>query len=201
MSEIFECLFGSKSRARIVRLFVLNGEKEYLVEDVVLKTLAPRRDTTKILGQLKKIKLVIEHTRKGKKMYTANPQFELYPELRTLFSKPSFGSDDQAFHKIRGVGDVRLILVSGIFLNYPKSKADMILVANTVSRAKLKTAVAALEAEVGQEVRFVLMTLEEFQYRLNMTDRFLIEAVEQPHREVFNKLPEFKRFVAGVKKR
>jgi hypothetical protein len=201
MSEIFECLFGSKARARIVRLMVLNSEKEYTAEDVLAKTLAPKREAVKVLGQLKKLKLTIEHTRKGKKTYSGNPQFELFNELRTLFSKPSFGSEDAAFRKIRGIGDVRLIVVSGIFLNYPKSKADMILVANTVSRTKLKTAIASLEAEVGQEIRFVLMTLEEFQYRLNMMDRFLIECIEQPYREVFNKLPEFKRFVAGVKKK
>ena len=201
MSETFECLFGSKARARIVRLMVLNGEREYSPEDILAKTLAPKREAVKVLGQLKKLKLILEHTRKGKKTYSANPQFELFNELRTLFSKPSFGSEDTAFRKIRGVGDVRLILVSGIFLNYPKSKADMILVSNTVSRTKLKTAIASLEAEVGQEIRFVLMTLEEFQYRLNMMDRFLIECIEQPYREVFNKLPEFKRFVAGVKKK
>jgi ubiquinone/menaquinone biosynthesis C-methylase UbiE len=120
--------------------------------------------------------------------------------LRSLFAKPSFDVDDKVFRKVRGVGDVRLILVGGIFLNYAKSKADMILVANNVSRSKLKSAIATLEAEIGQEVRFVLMTVEELQYRLNMMDRFLIEFIEQPYQEILNKLSEFKRFVAGVRK-
>ena len=200
MPEIFEFLFGSKSRARILRLFVLNTDKEFLIEDVVTKTLAPRRETLRILSQFKKYKLIIEHARKGKKSYSVNPQFEALTELRALFAKPSFNVEDQVFRKIRTVGDVRLVVVSGIFLNYPKSKADMILVANNVSRAKLKSAISTLEAEVGQEVRFVLMTVEELQYRLNMMDRFLIEFIEQPYQEILNKLSEFKRFVAGVKK-
>ena len=36
---------------------------------------------------------------------------------------------------------MRLLLVSGIFLNYQRAKADMILVVNNPSRAKLKSAI------------------------------------------------------------
>lgn len=200
MPEVFEFLFGSKARARLLRLFVLNPDKEMSIEEILEKTLVSRREATKLLSQFKRFKIILGHTRRGKKSYTINVHFDLYSELKALFSNPSFDVNDKAFHKLRAAGDVRLVLVSGLFLKYPKSKADMILVANNVSRAKLRAAIAALEAEVGQEVRFVLMTVEEMQYRLNMMDRFLMEFVEQPYEEVINKVPEFKRFVAGIRK-
>lgn len=200
MPEVFEFLFGSKARARLLRLFVLNPDKEFSLEEALEKTLVPRREAVRLFNQFKKFKIVLEHSRKSKKSYVANVHFDLYPELRSLFSNPSFDIDNKSFRKLRGAGDVRLLLVSGLFLKYPKSKADMILVANNVSRSKLKAAITSLEAEVGQEVRFVLMTLEELQYRLNMMDRFLMEFVEQPYEEVLNKVPEFKRFVAGIRK-
>ena len=104
------------------------------------------------------------------------------------------------FKKLQAVGDVRLLLVSGIFLNYQKSKADMILVVNNPSRAKLKSAIGYIEAEIGREIRFVLMNGEELQYRLNMMDRFLMEFLENPMREIVNKVPELKRFVAGLRR-
>ena len=33
-----------------------------------------------------------------------------------------------------------------------------------------------------------------------MLDRFLIEFLEGPYEEVVNKVPEFKRFIAGLRK-
>jgi hypothetical protein len=55
---------------------------------------------------------------------------------------------------------------------------------------------AYLEAEVGREIRFVLMNSEEL-LRLNMLDRFFIEFLEGPYEEVTNKVPELKRFISG----
>ena len=68
------------------------------------------------------------------------------------------------------MGEVKLILISGLFINNPKSKVDMILVVNNENRTKLKHAIAHLEAEVGKEIRFFLMNAEELHYRLNMLD-------------------------------
>ena len=76
----------------------------------------------------------------------------------------------------------------------------MILVVNNVNRSKLKAAMSFLEAEVGRDIRFVLMSNEELQYRLNMMDRFLMEFLEHSHQEIINKAPELKRFVAGLKR-
>ena len=76
----------------------------------------------------------------------------------------------------------------------------MILVINNTSRGKLKNVMNNLEAEVGKEVSFVLMNSEEFKYRLDMLDRFLMDFLEGPYDEIVNKIPGLKRFVAGIKK-
>jgi len=44
----------------------------------------------------------------------------------------------------------------------------MILVGDGISRAKLRNLMNNLEAEIGKEVDFVMMTHEEFKYRLNI---------------------------------
>jgi hypothetical protein len=200
MSDIFEILFGSKARARLLRFFLLNAEKEFLAEEVVEKTLLKKSEVAKEMLQLKKIGFLTEKARKGKKAAVANPQFPFYSELKTLFSQPNVTAHSKAFQKLNAVGEVRLVLISGLFLNYAKSKADLILVVNHPNRAKLKSAMGYLEAEVGREIRFVLMNNEELQYRLNMMDRFLIEFLESPHQAVVNKVPELKRFIAGLKR-
>lgn len=197
---LFDSLFGSKARSRLIRFFLLNPGTEFSASDVSEKTLVSRPDVSRELVRLAKMKMVIEHARKGKKMFSVNEDFPFYTELKSLVSKLNVHAQSQVFRKVKVIGEVKLILISGLFLNYPKSKVDMILVVNNVNRTKLKHAIAHLEAEVGKEIRFVLMNMEELQYRLNMLDRFFIEFLEAPYEEVSNKVPELKRFIAGLKK-
>ncbi len=200
MADVFETLFGSKGRARLLRLFILNPEKTFLVEEITGKTLLQRAPLLREARNMVKIKLLIEKTKGGKSQFSVNQNFPFFAELRALFLRPDASVYDGMLRKIQAVGDVRLFLVSGVFLNHAKSKADMILVVNNPSRAKLKSAISYIEAEIGREIRFVLMNSEDLQYRLNMMDRFLMEFLENPVREIVNKVPELKRFVAGFQK-
>ncbi len=197
---IFDTLFGSKARARLIRFFLVNPGTEFSASEVVEKTLISRSDVTRELARLTKMKLLFERSRKGKKCFVVNEEFPFYTELKSLVSKLNIHAQSQVFRKLKIIGEVKLILISGLFLNYPKSKVDMILVVNNINRTKLKHAIVHLEAEVGREIRFVLMNSEELHYRLNMLDRFFIEFLEGPYEGVVNKVPELKRFIAGLKK-
>ncbi len=197
---LFDTLFGSKARSRLIRFFLLNPGVEFSALEVSEKTLISRPEASRELIRLAKMKLVLERARKGRKSFVVNEDFPFYTELKSLVSKLNVHAQSQIFRKLKIVGEVKLILISGLFLNYPKSKVDMILVVNNINRTKLKHAIAHLEAEVGKEIRFVLMNMEELHYRLNMLDRFFIEFLEAPYEEVSNKVPELKRFIAGLKK-
>lgn len=197
---LFDTLFGSKARSRLIRFFLLNPGVEFTAATVSEKTMVSKPEVVRELGKLSKMKLTIERSRKGRKHFIVNEEFPFYAELKSLVSKLNVHAQSQVFRKLKTVGEVKLILISGLFLNYPKSKVDMILVVNNVNRTKLKHVVTHLEAEVGKEIRFVLMNSEELHYRLNMLDRFFIEFLEGPYEEVVSKVPELKRFIAGVKK-
>lgn len=193
-------MFGSKARARVIRFFLLNTEGEYAVLDVTAKILLPRVDVAREIHKLTKLGMVLEKSRKWKKVYVTNTAFPFYTELKSLASKLNVHAQSQVFKRLRAIGEVKLILISGLFLNYAKSKVDMILVVNNVNRTKLRHAIQYLEAEAGKEIQFVLMNSEELHYRLNMLDRFFVEFLEGPYEEVVNKVPELKRFIAGIHK-
>lgn len=197
---LFEALFGSRVRARLIRFFAMNPEGEFAVSDIAERTLLPRSDVAREAKKLAKMKFIHERSRQHKHVYVSNTDFPFYIELKSLVSKLNVNAEARVFRKLKTIGEVKLILISGLFLNYPKAKVDMILVVNNLNRAKLRQAVTHLEAEVGKEVRFVLMNSEELQYRLNMLDRFFIEFLEGPYEEVVNKVVELKRFIAGIRK-
>ncbi len=200
MSEVLEMLFGSKARVRVLRFFLLNSENEYSVEEITKKNMLTSAAVRKEVNSLKKIGFVKEKTKKGVKTYLLDSSFHFYSELKSLFSKSTASPESKSLARLKGIGDVKLALVSGIFLNYPKSKVDMVLVVNNVSRSKLKNVMSSLEAEIGKEVSFALMNSEEFKYRLDMLDRFLLDFLEGPHTELIDKIPGLKRFILGLKK-
>ncbi len=200
MSEVLEMLFGSKTRVRVLRLFLLNPESEYSASEVAKKNMISIASVRKELNALKKISFIKEKSKKGLKTYLLDSSFHFYPELKSLISKSTASPESKSLARLKGIGEVKLALISGIFLNYPKSKVDMVLVVNNVSRGKLKNLMSSLEAEIGKEVSFALMNSEEFKYRLDMLDRFLLDFLEGPHTELVDKIPGLKRFILGLKK-
>lgn len=200
MSEILDSLFGSKTKTRLLRFFLLNQEKDHSLDDISKKNMIPIVKMRKEINELKKIKFINEKSKKSGKTYVLNEEFCFLDELKSLLTKSNFHAQPKSLDKIRLIGDVKLAMVSGTFVNYPKSKVDLVLVANDVSRTKLKQAMTSLEAEVGKEISFVLMDSEEFKYRLDMLDRFILEFLEAPHEELINKIPGLKRVEQNLKK-
>lgn len=200
MSDILESLFGSRAKLRILRSFLLNPGKEYSVADIAEKNMLKSPEVRKEINKLKKIELVKESTKKRRKYYRVNSDFALYHELKSLIAKSNIFPQCKSMGKAKSVGEVKLLLTSGIFLNYPKSKADILLVANSVSRAKLNTFIKNLEAEVGKEVRYVLISSDELNYRINMLDRFLLDFFRDPHEEIINNIPKLSKFIKNLKR-
>lgn len=199
MSEILEQLFGSRERARLLRFFLQNPDHQYEFGDIIRKNMIKSNPAKHELLSLVNMKFAIKRTKKGKNYYELNQEFNFYPELKNLVAKSNVYPQCKSLGKISGLGSVKLAVISGVFISYPKSKADMIIVGDGISKAKLKNLMGSLEAEIGKEINFVLMTMDEFKYRLNMLDKFVLEFLEGPHEEIINKITGLKQFIAKRK--
>jgi len=199
MSEILENLFGSKSKTRLLRFFLQNPEHEYSLQEIAKRNMLKNSAIRREVENLVRIKLILKRTKKGKRSYLLNQNFVFYPELKNLISKDNLYPQSKSLSRIKDIGNIKLAAISGAFINYHKSKADMILVGDGISRAKLKNLMSSLEAEIGKEIDFVLMSGEEFKYRLNMLDKFILEFLEGPHEEIINKISGLKRLIANRK--
>lgn len=195
---LFDTLFGSRVRARLLRLFLLNPETEFDATAAAKRVQLKRPEVVKELGRLEKMKFVQAKRKSGKKVYQVRLDFPFFSELRALVSKLNLNTRSAVFRKLKQTGNVKLVLITGVFINYPKSKVDMLLVIDNASKLKLRNTLQTLEAEIGKEVRYSLMTSEEIRYRIDMLDRFLIEFFEGPYESVIDKMPDIKRFVSGL---
>ena len=199
MPEILESLFGSKSRSRLLRFFVLNPGKEITMKELKSQMNTDGRRMRADINVLLRIEFITQTTRKGEKYFTLNESFPYYIELRNLFVKANTYPQCKELKKINDIGRVKLILISGIFLNYDKSRVDVLIVCDDMSRTKLAKAIGLIESEVGKEVRYMTMTSEELMYRLDMMDRFLIDVLSAPHDIVVNKIPKLQKFILNLK--
>ncbi len=200
MPEILEHLFGSRSRSRMLRFFVLNPGKEISLTDVKKKMNIDGRRIRGDINALRKIEFIIESVRKGEKYYMLNEAFPYYVELRNLFIKANTYPQCKELKQIKDVGRVKLVMISGIFLNYDKSRLDILIVCDDMNRTKLVKAIEVIEAEIGKEVRYMAMTSDELHYRLDMMDRFLIDFLGSPHDTVINKVPKLQKFIFNLQK-
>lgn len=200
MIDVLELLFGSKEKSRLIRFFVLNPETLYSFEEIISKNRIKKNESRRALRGLIKMKLILERSIKRQKFYVLNKSFSYYLELHTLIAATNRHPQCEGLKRIKQVGDVKLVLLSGVFLDYGKGKIDMLLVVNNVQRTKLAQIISFIEAEIGREIRYMLLDAEEFRYRLELTDRFLTDFFEGPHEELINRIPNLKRLITILKK-
>ena len=123
--------------------------------------------------------------------YYLNRQFQYMDELMDLVLKSSPEEKEKMTEGLLKLGRVKLAIATGIFLNKVNAEAiatDLFLVGDDISRRKLRSFLKSLEADVGKEVRYVVMEKEEFQYRMGMFDRFIRVILEGPHEKLINRL-------------
>lgn len=200
MPEILEHLFGSKSRSRMLRFFVLNPGKEISLKELKKKMNVDGRRVRGDLNMLLKIDFIKQTTRKKEQYFELNESFPYYVELRNLFIKANTYPQCKELKRINEAGRVKLVMISGIFLNYDKARLDILIVCDDMSRTKLAKSIEAVEAEIGKEVRYMAMTSDEMSYRLNMMDRFLMDFLSSPHDIVINKIPKLQKFILNLQK-
>ena len=79
-------------------------------------------------------------------------------------------------------------MIAGVLINSQKSRADLLVVGDKISERKFVKVLKAIESGIGREVHYALMNVQDFKYRKDMFDRFVLDALEFPHRKLINKL-------------
>lgn len=212
MENILEKLFESVPRARILRLFMQNRSGFFTFPEITKRTKVRPAAAKKELVKLMKIGVIkrkvaafreeiVKKARSKKKpspiriklrkakVYYANPAFRFLPELSDLVVKASAASRKKLLRQVKRLGNVKLAVLSGVFVqNNGNSRADILIVGDGLKKRKLDNFFSQLESEMGKTLSYTIMDTNEFKYRLDMYDRFLRDILEYPHDKLINKL-------------
>jgi hypothetical protein len=188
---MLEKLFGSRARVKILKLFLLNpADKFYirqLARDLKLQLNSVRRELENlenfgILTSVIKDDEADEAKKSAaggqeKKYFRANPDFVLFDEIKALMVKAQILYEKDFVRKLQGMGKVKLLVLTGLFVNNPNTLIDILLVGK-INKVKLIKLIKELETELGKEINFTVFEPKEFKYRRDITDIFLYGVLE-----------------------
>lgn len=202
-SRILEKLFASPTLIRMIRFFYLNPNVIFLKGEIQERIGGDARQLRKTIAILTHIGFLKERTlsssvssSSGKKMKKKHRQegfllhrgFPLFQELKDLMLSPSPISKPELARALKQLGRVKLLLLSGVFIRKEDQRVDLFVVADGVKPHLFERLMRHVEAEIGKELKYALMTSQDFTYRFNLSDRFIREIFDVPHEILINKL-------------
>jgi hypothetical protein len=187
MVDTLSKLFGSTSRVKLLRLFLFNPSQTFTVSEAAERSRVPGREVSRELGNFADIQLLSKNNRGRVAHYTLNQEFPYLSALQNLLLNASARADD-IYERIKRVGVVKLVVVSGIFVGEWEGRVDLLIVADKVREGALEKHMRVLESEIGREIHYALLTTQEFFYRLNMNDHLLRDVLDYTHRIMYDRL-------------
>jgi len=183
---LIDALFGSKTRVKLLHLFLNNPGKAFYVREITRLIDEQINSVRRELANMLSIGIITSDTADNKLYYEINQRYEHYVPLRAIFADgriesviaPSTTSAWQ--DEITGLPGVRLVLAAGILVRGSTSNVDILLVGETPP-AKVKQVMKDIELKEGRELNYSMLNYDDFYYRLSVRDKFITEILHGKH--------------------
>ena len=197
---MLEQLFGSRTRTRLLHLFLKNPETKFFIRELTRRIDTQINSVRRELKNLRECGIIIEVTDEGidqsptktsgglrkntkktdnalKKYFQANPGFLLFNELKDLFVKSPLLLQNKFIRELSSYGQGEYALMTGFFVGRTDTPVD-ILIVGEIDRHRVARLISSIEKEIDQEINYAVMKTSEFYYRKSITDRFLFTILE-----------------------
>lgn len=202
--EILGTLFESDVKVKTMRLFLFNPNLSFDVGMVAERVQCSNREAEKEIKKLEKVGLIkrkifyknvevkhkdkTENTKEKIKGWGINSEFHYINALQHLLIEISPFSKEEIIKRISRAGSIKLLIISGVFIQDWESRADILIVGDRLNKASLGKTMKTMESEIGKELRYAAFETKDFNYRLNMCDKLIRDILDFPHKKLINKL-------------
>lgn len=181
MSTI-DALFGSKTRVKLLHLFLNNPDKAFYVREITRLIDEQINSVRRELANMLAVGVILSDGVDNKLYYTANQQYEHYESLRQIFAgtikrnrTQSAKEADVAWKpELSKLSGLRVAIAAGILVRGSASPIDLLLV-GSVSSARVNSLVKKIEKAEGRELNYTVLSYDDFYYRLSVRDKFIAE--------------------------
>lgn len=174
-------LFTSNTRIKLLTVFLMNPEEEYFIRELTRKLTEQINSIRRELDNLKRLGLLKAKIRNRKKYYCINKNFVLLDELKSIVVK-ALSSQNSIANDIVKLGDVKLLVLSGQFVDQPTETVDMLIVGD-VDKEKFGEYLNN-DLSTKRSVKFAIMSENDYKYRLSCKDKFISEIISNPLNQI-----------------
>ena len=178
--EILGKILGSPARVRIMRLFLVNRNQNFIGQAVAKRS----RTNREVVRRELRLLTSIGFTKKRGNSWSFNPTFKYEAEFEDLLLGSDILSQEAILDNFKKVGRLKLLIISGIFIKSRDSRADLLVVGDRLKRGRIEEGIRKIESELGGELTYVVFDTKEFLYRLDMYDKLVRDILDYPHEVV-----------------
>ena len=194
--DMIDALFGSKTRVKLLHLFLNNPGQSFYVREITRKIDEQINSVRRELSNMLDVGVITSDSADNKLYYQVDQRYDYYVPLRAIFgdnvdqshmvAASSVGAAEEYSVALRAIPALTLAMLAGVLVKGSNSKIDVLLVGN-VSPAKVKTAIKVIEAGEGRDINYTVLSYDEFYYRLSVRDRFITEILNGKYAVVVDK--------------
>lgn len=177
-------IFGGEAKVKIMRLFIFNPGLALTSSEVASRAKERPHTARRELRILSKAGLIKRRARG----FTLDSSYLYLPAIENFLIDATPITDKEIIKKVSRAGNIKLVLISGVFLHDRDSRVDILVVGDHLKGAKLLSAMSSIEALLGKELRYAAFETTDFQYRLSIYDKLIRDILDYQHEKILNKL-------------
>lgn len=177
---MLEKLFTSKTRVKLLNLFLLNPETELYIREIARKTCENTNAIRRELQNLEDIGLLLSEKKGNLKYYSTNKKMPIYVELTNIVLKTG-GVGRTLSENLNTLGNIETAFIYGSFATGNaggKSDIDLFIIGQ-VYEDELIRCIEKLETKLFREINYVLFTPAEFNQRIRNNDPFIKNVINE----------------------
>jgi len=184
---MIDALFGSKTRVKLLHLFLNNPGRAFYVREITRKIDEQINSVRRELANMLSIGIIKSENSNNRLYYEVNQDYTHYAPLRAIFANSELASEavkavdgNDWAKRFKVLGDVRVALLSGQMVHGSTSDLDVLLAGN-INKTQAKKFIKELETDENKSLNYTVMSYEDFYYRLSIKDRFVTSIIGGKH--------------------
>lgn len=162
---------------KLLQLFYSNPNRPFYVREITRKIDEQINSVRRELANLLSVGIIKSENNNNKLYYEVNQSYEYHEPLTKIFGEgvtatqsPERPQSSEA-HNVQELGNVKLAFYTGQFTRDESAGVDFVIIGD-VNQTQVEKFIEEVEKREGKEIRYAVMTGDEFAYRRQVNDRF-----------------------------
>lgn len=175
---MFQDLITSKTRTKILSLFLENASEMFHVREIVRRVSEEINAVRRELMHLEKKGILRREPRANRVYYYLDKNYPFYFDMLKIYAKTNGLGENIIKNRVK-LGKIKYAMMSGKFVRGIRDNPEEVdlLVVGTVVLPELSLLVKQEEAKRSYEINYTVMSEDEFNFRKKRRDPFITSII------------------------